>query len=223
MYDDVRLRPMGEHDLPFVVREHRRYFPTGFFARLGPRFLTAYYRTFLTDPEARCVLAEADGEPLGYVVGLTDPAAHRDHVVRRHGPELVLRAAAAMLVRPWLAVRFLRTRSGLYARKLLLPRRSPDGRVPAGQTAVLTQVCVTPEARSCGLGSRLIDRFDLEAAAAGCAELLLVTASDDGAGPYYRKRGWDACDERCTPDGLHLTTYRRPVARHDPNRDEQSA
>jgi GNAT superfamily N-acetyltransferase len=213
---DLRLRTMGAEDLPFVVDEHRHHFPDGFFARLGPKFLREYYRAFLTEPGARATIAEVEGEPAGYLVGVTDPAAHRDHVLRRYGRTLVRRALASMLAHPSLAWRFVRTRLGLYARKLLRRRRpAPAG--PSGgsshATAVLTAVAVAPEAQSQGIGSALIDRFEAQVAEAGCDRLALVTAAgDDGAGPYYEHRGWEARGERQTPDGLVLTAYERDVA-----------
>lgn len=228
----ARYRTMRAHDLSFVVEQHLHHFPDGFFARLGPRFLSEYYRAFLTGASARTAIAEVDGERIGYLVGVTDPAAHREHVVRRHGRALVLRAAAAMALRPSLAVCFVRTRLGLYARKLLR-RRTRDTGEPApsgsaGPTAVLTHVAVRPAAQSRGIGSELISRFRDEVAEAGCERLTLVTASgEDGAGPYYRRRGWTALGERCTPDGLRLTTYERPVALQaaddEPSRSEDSA
>jgi ribosomal protein S18 acetylase RimI-like enzyme len=212
----VHYRRMGSGDLAFVVAQHLHHFPDGFFARLGPRFLHEYYRAFLTGPSARTTVAEVDGERAGYLVGVTDPARHRDHVVRRHGRALVLRAAVAMMLRPALAVCFVRTRLGLYGRKLLRRRRrgatarpSPGATTP---TAVLTHVAIRPAAQSQGIGSDLIRRFQHEVAEAGCERLTLVTASgDDGAGPYYRRRGWTALGERCTPDGLQVTTFERPV------------
>jgi ribosomal protein S18 acetylase RimI-like enzyme len=224
---------MGAEDLPFVVEQHLHHFPDGFFARLGPGFLAEYYRAFLTGPSARSTVAETDGELAGYLVGVTDPAAHRDHVVRRHGRALVLRAAAAMLRHPSLAICFVRTRTGLYGRKLL-GRRSRGSAaaqvtsLTSGPTAVLTHVAIRPTAQSRGIGSELIRRFHQEVAEAGCERLTLVTASgDDGAGPYYRRRGWSAVSERCTPDGLRLTTYERPVAdpvaEDDPSRSEETA
>jgi GNAT superfamily N-acetyltransferase len=226
----VSYRTMTEADLPFVVAQHMYHFPDGFFARLGQRFLSEYYRAFLTGSAVRASIAEFDDEPAGYLVGVTDPPAHRDHVVRRHGRALVLKAVAAMLRRPALGLLFLRTRTGLYARKLLRrrgPRANRSGAASAalsgqqprsGPTAVLTHVAVVPGVQSCGIGSELIRRFDEEVAAAGCERLSLVTASgEQGAGPYYRRNGWQASGGRCTPDGLQLTTYERPVqaARHN--------
>jgi len=211
---------MAADDLHFAVEQHLSHFPDGFFARLGPRFLREYYRAFLTSRAARTAIADANGRQVGYLVGVTSPATHREHIVREHGRALVVRAVTAMLVRPSLAFCFLRTRAGLYARKLL--RRPRASAPPSGQegsrdtTAVLTHVAVARTAQARGIGSALIERFERAAAADGCDRLVLVTASgDDGAGPYYRRRGWKAVGERCTPDGLWLTTYERPVETAD--------
>jgi ribosomal protein S18 acetylase RimI-like enzyme len=227
----VQYRSMGADDLAFVVEQHLHHFPDGFFARLGPRFLREYYRGFLTGPSARTAVAEVDGQRVGYLVGVTEPGAHRDHVVRRHGRRLALRAAAAMLLHPALAFLFLRTRTGLYTRKLLRRRRrgpaAPASSSAAGRAAVLSHVAIEPSAQARGIGSSLIQWFQRQVAEAGCDRLTLVTASgDDGAGPYYRRRGWTAVGERCTPDGLWLTTYERPVAgrpRAEQSRSEDSA
>jgi GNAT superfamily N-acetyltransferase len=77
---------------------------------------------------------------------------------------------------------------------------------------VLTHVAVTPDSQACGIGSRLVGWFEGRAAESGCDSMVLVTASDkSGAGRFYRSRGWTATGEHCTPDGLRLTTYERPV------------
>jgi GNAT superfamily N-acetyltransferase len=210
----VHYRRMAAADLPFVVDQHLHHFPDGFFARLGPAFLTEYYRGFLTGDSVSATIAEVDGRQVGYLVGVTDPPAHREHVVRRHGRSLVLKALAAMLLQPALGLVFLRTRLLLYARKLLR-RRTPAAPADAAAvvpTAVLTHVAITTGAQSNGIGSELIRRFEDEVATAGCRRLTLVTASGaDGAGPYYERRGWTPCGERRTPDGLWLTTYQRAV------------
>jgi ribosomal protein S18 acetylase RimI-like enzyme len=209
-----RLRDMREEDLAFVVEQHLYHFPDGFFARLGRRFLREYYRSLLTGPAAVTTVAEVSGRPAGYLVGVTAPVEHREHVLSRHGRRLALCAAIGMLLRPSTALCFLRTRAGRYAKKLLrrgracAPVTRPTGEAPA----VLTHVAVAPTAQDNGVGSALIERFEHEAACAGCDRLVLVTASgEDGAGPYYRRRGWRAVEEHRTPDGLRLTTFDRPV------------
>ncbi|MEU0171356.1 GNAT family N-acetyltransferase [Streptomyces iakyrus] len=211
-----RIRSMDPEDLPFVVTEHRRIFPDGFFARLGPAFLTAYTRTYMTGPHARGYVAEVNRQPVGFLVGVLDPAEHRRHVLQAHGRGLLLRALGGLALRPLLALRFLRTRLGRYARKLLPGRRpaaqpsGPPG--PSGVTAVLAHVAVLERARSRGIGDALIQRFVGDAAAHGCVRVSLVTvAGPGGAGPYYESRGWIPVGQSRTPDGLRLATYDFPL------------
>lgn len=219
----VRLRSMSEEDLGFVVDQHRRYFPEGFFARLGRGFLREYYRGFLTSRAARTLVAERDGEPVGYLVGVTGPTAHRKHVVDRHGLRMVLRAAVAMLVRPWLALRFLRTRAGRYARKLLVTRRATGATqaAPTGPVGILTHVAVAQPAQSGGVGTVLVETFEQQAADAGCQHLVLVTAAGErGPGRFYRRRGWRDKGQHRTPDGQLLATYERHLDGPDDQDDQ---
>ena len=61
---------MRPADLSCVVRVHRANFPDGFFARLGPTFLTAYYRAYAFGAAALSYVGETDGLVLGYLVGV---------------------------------------------------------------------------------------------------------------------------------------------------------
>ena len=211
----VRLRTMDEADLPFVVGQHRYHFPDGFFARLGRKFLRRYYQPFLHSPYARAYLAERDGRPTGYLVGVIDPAGHRSHLLRTQGRALTFSAVGALAVRPRLALHFLHTRLGRYVR-VLFGRRVPgrsEGVTDARSLAVLLHVAVAPKAQSSGVGSALIDRFVADAAATGCDRVMLVTAAGPGgAGPYYLRRGWELRGEHTTVDGRPLATYERWIA-----------
>lgn len=202
-----RMRP---EQVPFVVEEHLRCFPDGFFARLGPRFLAAYCLTYLSSPYARAYTAEGDGGPVGFLVGVTDPPAHRSHVLHEHGRHLLLCAGTGMAVRPQLAGHFLRTRLARYCVKLTRP--APQARGPQGVTAVLSHVAVSEHARSGGVGAALIGRFVEDATAAGCARVQLVTAAGAaGAGAYYERRGWLPGGESRSPEGRRLATYDLPL------------
>nr|CBH32789.1 putative N-acetyltransferase [Streptomyces ravidus] len=219
---------MTADDLPHVVAEHLTHFPDGFFARLGPAFLTAYCGTYLNNPYARGYLAETDLGPAGYLLGALDPPGHRAHVLRSHRLSLAARGALSLAVRPRVAGHFLRTRAGRYARTLAPGRRAapsteppappvPDAGAepapePAGPTAVLAYVAVAARARSLGLGAALIARFVADAAEAGCARVCLVTLTGEGgAGPYYERHGWLARGGSTTPDGRSFTTYELPL------------
>lgn len=200
---------MEPDDLPFVVAEHLRYFPDSFFARLGPKFLAAYNGTYLTGTDARAYIAEMGGQPVGFLIGATDPAAHRRHVLHNYGRGLLFRALGSLCLRPRLALHFLCTRLVRYGRKLI-PNRAAR-QIPAadhsGVAAVLDYVVVAEHARCRGMGARLIARFVKDATDAGCASVTLVTAAEGGAGAYYDRLGWRPQGEIRTPEGRRLLTY----------------
>lgn len=210
--EQPRLRPLLEDDLGFVVEQHLRCFPHGFFARLGPRFLQEYYRAFLTGDTGLAILAEEAGRPVGYLVGVTDPVAHREHVVRRHGRGLALRGAVLLAARPRLCATFVRTRAARYLKRLLARGSVRTGGGPTGGAApaVLTHVAVVETAQGKGIGSVLCDWFEDELTTRGCERVALVTAADgEGAGRFYERRGWRRTGEHATPDGFRLSSYER--------------
>ncbi|SFD53899.1 Acetyltransferase (GNAT) family protein [Streptomyces aidingensis] len=206
--------------MPYVVTEHLAHFGEGFFARLGPRFLAAYTVRHLDSPYARCLVAERDGERAGFLIGLTDPAGHRRHLVQRHGRALALRGTAALLVRPALAVHFTRTRAVRYAGEFLTRHRPAAGESraaarpqPGRRVAVLAYLVVSGTARSQGLGTALVERFLREAAEAGCDRADLVTAAGaGGAGRFYRRLGWRFTGNVGTTDGRNLSMYSHPLS-----------
>lgn len=207
------VRRMTIDDLPFVVTEHLENFPDGFFAKLGPGFLTRYCTTYLTSPHAKAYIAEDGGRSVGFLLGVLHPAAHRRHLLAEHGRGLLTRGLACLATRPRLAVRFLRTRFVRYFRSLTRGRGpAHNDRDTAGTTAVLAYIAVNRRWRSQGAGGDLILRFVADAGAAGCTRVSLVTsAGDDGAGRYYERRGWLRRGETSTPDGRPLAAYDLPL------------
>ena len=217
--DVVVLRRMGLQDLAFVVDAHIAHFGDGFFARLGPRFLARYYRTFLDGPTAVAIIAENGGTPCGYLAGILHTRQHRALLLRYHGPGLVFRGSAAMLRHPRTGITFVATRLPRYVRsfrrslKLTVSDRTnaPEQRADSAgvcDPAVLSHVVVSEPRRLRGVGTRLVDHFLDEAAQAGCATASLVTlAEPTGAAAFYGARGWTKRDSFTTPDGKPLWCY----------------
>lgn len=208
------VRHMTCDDLAFVTAEHLDNFPDGFFAKLGPGFLTRYCMTYLTSPHARAYVAEDGGRPVGFLLGVLDPPAHRQHLLAEHGRVLLTRGLAGLAARPRLAMRFLRTRLVRYFLTLTRGRQATDAgdRDVAGPTAVLAYIAVSHRTRSRGAGGAMILRFVADAGHAGCARVSLVTAAGSaGAGSYYERRGWTRRGETRTPDGRVLAAYDLPL------------
>jgi ribosomal protein S18 acetylase RimI-like enzyme len=214
----VAVRPLAVADLAVAARLHAALLPHGFFALLGLRYLRAYYGTFLASPHAIGLVAELEGRPAGILVGTSRNAAHYRWVIRHRGLRLACLGASAMLVRPTVAVRFLRTRLRRYGRRVVLTvlaracrggNSAPTDAAPE-DTAVLTHVMVADQARGRGAGAALVDRFVAAAKAAGARTATLVTlAGGDGAGSFYKQLGWEHLEDRHGRDGHDLSVFSR--------------
>lgn len=209
---EVRLRRMGLADLAFVVSTHLDHFPDGFFAQLGPRFLARHYRTYLDGPTATALIAEVEGEAVGFLVGVLDTRLHRHLLLRYHGIGLLAAAVAGMARHPGTGLKFITGRSAKYARKLM--RRSSHLGSTRGElrTAVLAHVVVVRSARCRGIGSSLLESFLVDASRAGCEEACLVTSSAaDGAGGWYANRGWERDGMPAHADGRSLLRFQKTL------------
>lgn len=215
----LRIAPMDAAGLDFAVAQHLEHFPVGFFAKLGPRFLSEYYRSFTRSPNAVALLADLDSEPIGYLVGALDAVEHRRQVVTDHGRRLVWLGLTGMCRRPGLALFFLRTRALRYSRRLL--RRSAETtRQTSEAPAVLNYVVVSPSTRGLGVGSALLARFEDKAKAAGRNRLVLVTAAGaDSAERFYLKEGWTRGGEHRASDGRRLVTFFKQLP-HEATQEE---
>jgi ribosomal protein S18 acetylase RimI-like enzyme len=207
----VVVRPLRHRDHSFAAALHESALPHGFFGRLGTGFLRAYHESFMASPHAVAYVAENRDGRVGYLVGTFGP--HNAWVLRNRWMKLVSRGALALLARPSELAFFLRTRTGSYLQRLVrvVARRPAEAR-PHRTTppAVLTHVAVAPAARGLGVGEALVDAFLQAARKSGATEACLVTlAGPDGAGPFYRRLGWNLTELRDDRDGRPIEHYCR--------------
>lgn len=190
------VRTMTGSDLAEVARLHTAALPHGFFSSLGGRFVRAYLRTFQDDPNGVALVVRDDGELVGYVVGTTDVSTRRTHVVRGHAASLLRVGIVALLARPRVGARFVRTRLRRYVVGLLKGVRGVGATpsTPVRSVAVLAHVAVSPQARGGGIGSMLVSQFSQRAETAGADRVVLATLHGaSGASSFYDGLGW-RCD-----------------------------
>lgn len=210
------VRPARKTELARTARLHARHLPSGFFARLGTRFLRRYHRAFAESPEAEVFVAETPDGPQGVLVGTFDNAAHYRWAMRRRGILLALAGLGALLRRPRLAGEFLVTRLGRYGRALarwLRPRRRRATGVaePARRVAVLTHVAVDPAVRGRGAGRELVATFVRAARARGADEVRLITPADGPGSGFYRALGWRRLARRRAADDTLVEEFQLPL------------
>ena len=210
---------MTSADAPWAGALHAVALPHGFFARLGPGFLTAYYTTFIDSPFAVALVAEGPDGRAGMLVGTVRNSAHYSWVLRNRLGVLVRKAFAALVMSPPTMSLFLRTRLGWYSgallrfakRALQRPFSRPAQR-PAEpiQPAVLAHIAVAEDARRDGAGAALVSIFVDAAKGAGCSDVVLGTlAGPAGAGRFYRRLGWTLRDRHDDHDGRLIECYSR--------------
>lgn len=201
----VIVRPLHLDDLPFAAALHREALPDGFFVALGDRFLQRYYEAFLSSPDAVGLVATVGDERRGVLVGTVDHGRHYRWIVQRRRTTLAMSAVGALARRPRLAVEFLRTRAGRYARAALrLRRRQPTVASPqAGPiTGHLTHIAVVPQSRENGVGSALVQEYVDAATTGGARRLRVATKADGGAADFYRRLGWRDAGTMNNLDGV---------------------
>lgn len=219
----VVVRPATPDDMDFTSRTHLKHLPYGLFPQLGPAFLRRWHATFLGTPEGIALVAVRTGgeaeRTVGFLVGSLDQVALTHHVLLHHRVRLGAAGAWSLLVRPRVALHFLRTRAATYARRLMRSpalRKGQDGppgaERPDGDlapVAVLTALAITPEERGSGAGAALVAAFVDQARAAGVVEAWLTTlAGEGGAGGFYEALGWRRREVHPTRDGVLMATYR---------------
>ncbi len=213
------VRRAAGDDLPVTAAIHHRCLPDGLFARLGTAFLARYHATFRTGPVAMLLVAESDGEVVGFLAGTVDNAEHYRRLLRTGPVALLVSGLVALFRDRRLAVEFARTRTGRYARAVLRQLRSRDTSAATdeapvrggGPVAVLTHVAVTEAARGSGAGRELVERFVDELGGAGAAEVRLVTAAGGGGPGFYRSLGWSSRGTRRAADGSYVEEFVRTL------------
>lgn len=209
----VQVRTMRASDGRYAAALHRECLPHGLFPALGDRFLARYLFSYATSPFGIALIVDVDGAPAGFLVGSLDELAHRSHVVRWNGTSLAIRAGMAMLARPPVAWRFLRTRVVRYVVGFTRRRLAASAAVPEAHAAVLAHVAVAPSARGIGAGAELVRNFLQRVAATEARSAVLLTRDDElGAGAFYACLGWDHDGHLTDRDGLSWAKFRIDLA-----------
>lgn len=204
----VALRTMSRDDLTFVVSEHRAHFPENVMGRLGGPFLRRYYATFLDTPYAVATIAEIDGRPCGYLVGILETRAHRKLLLRRHGARMVAAALLGLLLHPRLASGLIARRVSLRVQRLRERDETAGPRPAPVRVAVLSHVATVERMRGKRVGSAMVTDF-VETSRARKADRVSLATLDGpgGAGEFYARQGWRLKARRQTFDGRWIRLY----------------
>jgi GNAT superfamily N-acetyltransferase len=165
-----------------LARLHLAAFPGFFLTSLGPGFLRLLYAGFTREPDGICIVAEDQGEIVGFAAGTTTPDAFFRRLLRRQGWRFALAAIPGLLRNP-----------GFVARKCL-GALFYRGEQPTGlaNAALLSSLAVSPACGGKGIGQQLVHAFATAARQQGCSALYLTTdeTDNDRVNCFYAKCGF---------------------------------
>jgi glycosyltransferase involved in cell wall biosynthesis/ribosomal protein S18 acetylase RimI-like enzyme len=172
------MRQATEDDAPFCARLHTTAIPTGFLPRLGQRFLTRLYRSIIDSDDGVVLVADLDGDPVGFVAGTTDTPSLYRRFLRRHGVAAGF-AALPRLLRPSMLRRAWET------------FRYEDA--VGGTRAELLSMAVMPAGRRRGIGDRLGTELLGHLQARGASRVRVVVGDGNAAAvSAYEKMGFQS-------------------------------
>lgn len=190
---EIRLIRVG--DVPAVVKVHLASFPGFFLSFLGPRFLSIFYSGICSAPEGIAfVYLNADGMPIGFVAGTSDPGGFYTRLLKRDWLKFALASIVPILKKPSVIARI--------ARAVSHPSGNPIGNKVAG----LFSIGVLPELQNFGAGKLLVRTFMNEASLRGCKRVFLTTDRDnnEAVNNFYARLGFTIDRQYVTPEGRRM-------------------
>ncbi|WP_163543773.1 hypothetical protein [Occultella kanbiaonis] len=200
MNASIRHSPLSAADVASVARLHQASFPTFFLSQLGVGFLEQFYAAFLADDTAITVVARRpSGTVAGVAVGTTEPDGYFSRLLRRRWLQFGAVSARAAIRRPSTVPRLLRA------------VRYRGGTAPPAGGALLSSICVLPDARGAGAG--LLAAWEAEATTAGASRAYLTTDAidNDSVNDFYQRNRWVLDTQETTPKGRLMNRYAKEL------------
>lgn len=189
----VIIREMVETDISAVTALHCEAFTGYRSGLLGPRFVEAEHRWFLTNYPQLALVSEYGGEVVGFVFGAKP--GYGVSLLR----DIWLYGLWALLCRPWLLFHSKIWLGSSTYLKLLLSRKSERSiasnrdidEAPAKKALTLASIAVMPSMQGRGIAGLLIGAFENQAGLLGAVQLRLsVFDSNQAACSAYERAGW---------------------------------
>lgn len=189
--------------LEAIVELHLRTFQGFFLTSMGRSFLRLLYAGFIVDAEGICLVAEEDGQLIGFAAGTTRPDDFFRRLFLRKGLMFAFASIPGLLRNPRLAIRKC---IGAIAYR----GERPVGLVDA---ALLSSLAVDPARGRRGVGRELVEAFVGEASARGMNSVFLTTDADDNdsVNRFYVKCGFVRLDRFERPGNRTMNRLARRI------------
>lgn len=192
-------------DLCAIVRIHRQAFAGFFLTKLGPGFLTKYYRLIMEQSDGILLLAEDDKDIAGFVAGFASPSCFYNEMKNRKfsfGLAAIPSLLRAPRIWPRLLLDFREVRNGAGS---AFARESGQGE--------LSSIGVAPEWTGQGIGRGLLAAFIARSRELGLKSFTLTTDAEnnDAVNEFYRKARFRLERTFAQKDGRRMNEYKLDI------------
>ena len=201
----IEFRKARPDDLRAVVRIHQQAFAGFFLTRLGPGFLTKYYRLVLERPDGILIVAVNDRDVAGFVAGFASPVGFYGEMKKKK-LSFTLAVIPALLRAPGICKRLLLDFREVRKSAAPGPAREP-GR------GELSSIGVAPAWSGQGVGHGLLTAFIARAKELGLNAITLTSDADnnDTVNEFYCKAGFRLERTFTQKDGRRMNEYLRDI------------
>ncbi|MBO7453032.1 MAG: GNAT family N-acetyltransferase [Clostridiales bacterium] len=181
---------------------HMRAFPSFFLTQLGRSFLCALYNGYAEDKESGLIIAEDNGSVIGFIAYSNDYSKFYKGLIKKHLVKFALCSLRAAIMHP------------SYIKRLLGAFKKSDMVVKKEQYVELASICVDPDRKREGIGSKLIEYLKNKVDFSKFVYINLETDAEgnDEVNNFYQRNGFVLEREYTTAEGRKMNEYRyRPV------------
>jgi ribosomal protein S18 acetylase RimI-like enzyme len=210
----LTIRPLIEKDIRSVSDLHSSVFTDSRSTRLGKHYLRKMYRWFLEKQPHLCLVAEQDGQIVGFLVGAIGGYGRK--IFRYAFLEILL----GFILHPNLIFRremftlwysYIQAFNPFLSRKIQQASSEP----PKVIKASLSSIGVSHSAQGSGIGKKLVMAFEELTRTQGAELLSLsVLAGNIPARRLYESCGWQCVEKYSTPESAY---YAKHLVRNNEN------
>ncbi len=178
----VKIRLAQESDIQRIVNVHCSAFKGFFLTDLGSSFLQLYYSSYFREPTAVLLVAERDGEVVGFSSATSLSAGFNTRLVKKDFFRYVLRGCMIALTKPKALINLAKNWS-----------HRDSSVVDNGDYAELMSIAVLPNAQGGGIGKLLIQETGVLVKNLSASRFSLTTDyyNNDSTIAFYKRCGYE--------------------------------
>lgn len=185
-------------DIDAIAQLHKKAFPSFFLTNLGLPFLRVLYRGYLKDEKSGIIIAERNGNLVGFIAYSLDYSSFFKYLIKRHLLQFALCSIGAVIRHPF----YIRRLLGAFKKSETVTKEEPY--------VELASICVDPMMEGNGIGTKLIDYLINSIDFDKYAYINLETDAENNekANLFYLNNGFKLFRKYTTDEGRIMNEYR---------------